>query len=300
MFEDKAGPIRRDVLRGGATLGLLAALSGCLAQVIPQDVGLALTPTDLTDPAVLNFALNLEYLEAEYYLRGTTGQGLDPADIGSAPGPVTGGRQVAFSDSTLRMFAEEIAADERAHVRFLRKHTINSPLTQTDRPPIDLQQSFRAVGQAAGLGADFDPFANEMAFFLGAFLFEDVGVSAYTGAARLIADKDLLAAAAGIQQVEAYHAGIIRTQLYMMGAQAQHAADAISAARQSLNGSAKTDAPLTQGDRVEVASADGNGLAFGRTPQQVLNIVYITPSMNADKGGFFPRGIKGVVQATGK
>nr|MBA3438396.1 ferritin-like domain-containing protein [Pyrinomonadaceae bacterium] len=74
---------------------------------------------EINDVNILNFALNLEYLEAEYYLRAAFGRGLSDDDITGTGrlGGVTGGRQVQFESDVIRQYAEEIALDEEAHVK---------------------------------------------------------------------------------------------------------------------------------------------------------------------------------------
>lgn len=287
-----------------------AGLAGC-ADLVPQGVGLELTPSPLTDPAVYNFALNLEYLEAEYYRRGVYGLGLPGELIGPNPGPVAGGRQVAFRTPYVREFMAEIAEDEMNHVKFIRRTISSSPLVEINRPAIDLQNSFRQVGRAAGLGDNFDPFADEASFLLGAFLFEDVGVSAYIGGSDLIAGDLSIEAAAGILAVEAYHGGMIRTQIADMGPNMVSAADRISAARagtaspkrrsqnEGTDSPIPREQPISRGDifpgEVVVSPTDAQGRSFGRSPQDVLNIVYLDPSLDAKRGGFFPNGVQGVV-----
>lgn len=280
---------RRRALQTLGFAGAGTALSGCGALGSMAGGGLA-------DPAIFNFALNLEYLETEYYLRATTGSGLTAADSGAGAGQVTNAPRgpVRFSNDAFRGFAEELAANELAHVRFYRQ-TLGP--AAVDRPALDLG-AFAAAAEAAGLGSDFDPFASEMNFFLGGMLMEDVGITAYKGAAPLIADKVLLAAAAGVLAVEAYHMGLVRSLLYQMGTEARDAADAVSNLRDSLDGPADLDQGLVLNESANVVPSDPNAIAFGRTPQQVLHIVYATPSSGVSSGGFYPEGMNGVLRTT--
>ena len=115
------------------------------------------TPTTYTDADILNFALNLEYLEAEFYLRAATGSGLSDADVSGTgtAGSVTGGSQVPFATPYLQQYAVEIAQHELNHVRALRSALGSYAVA---RPAIDLT-FFAPLAMAAGITtpATFNP-----------------------------------------------------------------------------------------------------------------------------------------------
>jgi hypothetical protein len=268
------------------------AAAGAAALGVAGAPGAAQAQSANIDLDVLNFALNLEYLEAEFYLRATRGgnNGLSDNDIDGKgrQGPVIGGKKVNFDTKAIQYYAEEIAEDEEAHVKFLRAGLGDARVA---RPKINLRASFTAAAQAAGLinaGQEFDAFANETNFLLAAFIFEDVGVTAYKGAAPLLTDKGLLEAAAGILGVEAYHAGIIRTLLYSRGLFSE--ALAISGARDSLDGNSDLDQGVGNRNKANLVPTDENGIAFSRSVPQVKSIVYLG---GEKEGGFFPNGING-------
>ncbi len=299
-----SGVSRRTFLAGvSASVGTAAAATlvvGCGSSSTPTPTT---TPPPTTPPMpslmdadYLNFALNLEYLEAEFYLRAATGQGLADADAGSggtstSPGAVTGGAMVQFSDPIIKAYALEIANDELLHVRFLRKALGSAAVA---RPAIDLTAGFNAAAMAAGLGATFNPFTNDANFLVGAFTFEDVGVTAYHGAAGLLTDKGNLSAAAGILSTEAYHAAEIRTVLAYMGGDPLNNANAISKLRAAAGGGNETPVSTS----TIVAADPKTSIAFARTTDQVLHIVYVNPAAGTAKGGFFPNGLNGLISAT--
>ena len=280
---------RRRALQTLGILGIAAAVPGSLTAAQHEKA-----KSQISDQDIFNFALNLESLETEYYLRGTSGKGMDDADAGKNPGAVTGGGQVPWQNDNLRQFMEEIAANELAHVRFYRRTLGDKAIS---RPTIDLT-AFAAAAKAAGLGDGFDPFANEMNFFLGGMLMEDVGVTAYHGAASLIKKKEFLDAAAGILAVEAYHMGMARSVLYQMGPEARHAANALSDARDKLDGPDDLDQGIEVDGKANFVPSTPDGIAYSRTPQQVLRIVYLTDKDGVSAGGLFPNGMNGTLKTT--
>ena len=290
----RAGVNRRGILGsfGAGTLGAAAlamAAGGIAATSTPAQA------QGITDPDIFNFALNLEYLEAEYYLRAVTGSGLAASDTTGtgALGAVNGGSLVPFRSTYIQQYASKIAIDEQAHVKFIRAVLGSSSVA---RPAIDFTAAFTGLAVAAGLisqGQTFNPFADEVSFLLGAFVFEDVGVTAYSGAAALIVNKDLLSYAASVLAVEAYHAGAVRTLLANIGASG--AVNRIAALRAKLSG-ANDEQPLSIGDNLyNFAPTDSQSQTYRRTPRQVLNIVY--GAQNAASGLFFPAGMNGTIKA---
>lgn len=124
------------------------------------------------DIDVLNYALTLEYLEAEFYVQGT------------AAGLLSG------AEATL---VDQIKADEQYHVT-----AITDTINALGGTPV------------AAPGVDFGAaFASRDSFLTTSVTFENVGVGAYLGAAGFIKSKDVLQAAAGIFGVEARHAAVV-------------------------------------------------------------------------------------------
>jgi hypothetical protein len=315
-----------------ATLNLSACGSSSTTPTTPTPT--TPTPSAPTDADVLNFALNLEYLEAQFYLYAATGSGLEASDItaGSASpyqtvGTVTLGDAAAVPGLTpaQQEILNEIAYEEQEHVRFLR-----SALGTAAVPMPDIDLSFfgplavaATITTAATGAGSFNPFSSFDYFLVGGFIFEDVGVTAYSGAAPLISPAGVaagyLTAAAGILAVEAYHAGYIRTSLtgraIAAGSNAAYpylgAANLVEdlramltvgdSAAPSTTGSVETlltlPTSLTTPSSIVAASA-ANAVGFARTVNQVLHIVYGSPTVGVKSGGFFPSGTNSIFATT--
>lgn len=294
---------RREILKSTGLMGAGLLLGG--GSLVACSPGMGQSPNQDVD--ILNFALNLEYLEAAFYL-AAVGRISEIQNLGGnapirLPQGFDGTQPVPGLSREVREFAEELAADELAHVRFLRRALGSMAV---DRPEIDLDTAFREAGRMASGGAitDFNPFANELFFLHGSFIFEDVGVTAYKGAARLVTDKEgVLDPAAGILAVEAYHSGAIRLFLYQRKdvpvtptLTVEQVVEAISNLRAQVGGG--KDEGITKGGKANLVLADADGVAFGRTVSEVLRIVYLTGNTGVSQGGFFPRGLNGRFRTT--
>ena len=157
-FFRRAGVAGGSLLAGGVLMGGLPALASA-------------KPSKRQDVRILNYALTLEYLEAEFYVQAR--------DRG------------ALTDPVVARFARVVADHETAHVRFLRsalgraavrKPTFDFGDTVTD------QEKFKQTAQ----------------------VLEDTGVAAYAGQGTRIKQAAVVKAALSIHSVEARHAAWIR------------------------------------------------------------------------------------------
>ena len=318
----RASSRRRFLAQAGmAGIGVMAAGQlGASAQGYSLDEVGGGGFNNLTDKQILNFALNLEYLEAEFYVRAAFGTTLDAADISgngnngnsATPGTVTGfsanpaDDQVPFGNTTqeqiIQQYANEIATDELTHVRLLRSALGGNAVS---RPTIDIGPAFTTAALAAGiltsqqvsLGARFNPYADSTSFLLGAFIFEDVGVTAYRGALTLLDNRPNISVAGGLLGVEAYHASEVRTVLFGLAAQGNTAifdtVQKISDLRDGADGATDLDQGILLNGNANIVPTDADSLVFKRTLRQVLSIVYLGGSVS---GGFFPNGLRGRVR----
>ena len=220
---------------------------------------------------VLNFALNLEYLEATFYLTLATGSGLQAADMGASPGAVTGGLgKVAFTLPGVQDLVNQLAADEQAHVQFLRATMQSLSLTPVDMPALNL----------AALG----PITNDAQFLAIARSLETTGTSAYEGAIQyLVSSVAALTYAAQIHDTEGQHEGVLRQYCVannITNSPAVDTGDTPPSATHIFNTSATT------------------GLNTSRNTSQVLMIVYASTALNVTSGGFYPNGFNGTIKST--
>lgn len=243
---------------------------------------------------VFNFALNFEYLGAEFYLHAINGTTLGAGDIeGTGPqGAVVGGHIVPFQDPIVAGIAREFAVDEIGHARFLRSILGGARIA---RPAIDFVNSFTAFARFAGIipgTGTFDAFGSDENFLVSAFILEDVCVTALKGASPLIRNNEFLEAASGLLATEGYQAGILRGMLAQRGLFTR--AQQVSDLRDYYDGPSDIDQGIGTASVPNIVPTDANSIAFSRTPEQVRNIAYGTT--NGQPGGFFPNGLNGAVR----
>ena len=301
----------------GAGAATAATLIGC-GDSTPVTSTVPTTPTaaTITDNDVLNFALNLEYLEAEFYLRAVTGNGVPAADGGGATITVPGTTMVNFTDPWIKAIAVEQAQTELSHIRALRATISANGGTPVSQPALNYTDAFNSIALNAGIGSAFNPFASQLNYLIGALTFPDVGVTAYTGGATLLKNPDILNSAAGFQATEAYHAGMFRNVLAYQALSSNDTTylnyfNEVVQLRSKLGGGNETilyqgagtlPSFTSAGKYTAVApstivAADSNALAYARTTDQVLHIVYGTnPGTYTASGGFFPSGMNGTIK----
>ena len=180
---------RRAAMKGFANLGsklALAAVPLALGSMFNKAYA-GTRSTKETVLQVLNYALTLEYLEAEFYTSALA-KGVLLIPAGAATTAI-----------------QTISAHETSHVAFLKAAI--APLgTAVTKPTFDF-----SGGSGSGTGPFLTVFTDYSLFLAVAQTLEDTGVRAYKGrAAELVKGGDLLTAALNIHSVEARHASHIR------------------------------------------------------------------------------------------
>jgi hypothetical protein len=294
---DRALNRRRFLTALGMTGAVAGAglLSGCSVASNPATVN----TIGAAQSDILNFVLNLKFLEATFYSYITTGNDL-PASVTVNGGAVTGAPAklavtAQITQQTIDLL-NEIYFDELNHVTTLRSILGSSVVF---RPAINLA-AFGAINSTVGSASNALSIARVM---------EDVGVTALASAATGLTTSSVTFVAQ-ILGVESFHAGALRLnniQLNTVGGTAllYDQADSLDVAPYDPGVAATAAAgPGVTGGFFPTygAAALGAtaGFAYARTSSQVLAILYgargVPAISGTASGGFFPNGVNGNIK----
>jgi hypothetical protein len=254
-------------------LSTALAASAAVAIGSPRSAFAQSTTPAITD--VLNFALNLEYLEANFYLYASTGTGLTSAQNGSGVAVQGAPAKLTLDANTLSV-AQALAQDEVNHIADLRSAITSLGGTPIAQPLINLSAN--------------GPIATQMQFVAAARQFTALGGSAYIGSAQyLVSNATVLTTAGQILGSEGQHAGAVNLLCVLQNI----ASPAIDA----------QDIPPSSSNYFTATST--NALSPARTTSQVLGVVYgvskattTSPTTGVTMGGFFPNGFNGNIKST--
>ncbi|KAL3617194.1 hypothetical protein CASFOL_038941 [Castilleja foliolosa] len=263
---------------------------------------------NFVDSDYVELALNLEYLETEFFLYGALGYGLDKV----APGLSMGGPKPYGAQKANLFFVNDIITEfgyqEVGHLR-----AIKSRVKGFARPLLNISASNFASFMDAAFGRPlnprFDPYTNDINFLIASYAIPYVGLTGYVGAAPNLQTATFKKLVAGLLGVESGQDAVIRALLnqfaYMPVPPYQFTvADftaKISAQRDRLGNPGVTK---DEGIRVDpkmgaegkisgnVLAGNTESVAYDREPEQILRIVFATGHAN-EPGGFFPEGAGG-------
>ena len=272
---------RRNFLGALAAAGATAATLGVAGFATSAEA--QSTAPSITD--VLNFALNLEYLEANLYIAVSGQTALSSTDTGSGAGTIMNAPSQLQLDAQTQATAAGLAADELHHIELLRGAITQAGGTPISQPTIDYSMGGKIS------------ITTQAQFLAAARQFTAVGNSAYAGAAQfLVSSVPTLQTAAQILGAEGQHLGAVNYLCCLQGVMSP-AVDALDFPPIPTNQSYFTISSPT--------TSTGPALGPSRTTSQVLGIVYgvatastTTPQTGVASGGFFPSGVNGNIKST--
>ncbi|MBA0769575.1 hypothetical protein Gotri_018290 [Gossypium trilobum] len=262
-------------------------------------------PIVAVDRDLVQFALNLEFLEAEFFLHGALGMGLDVLEPSLAQGgpPPVGGRK-ANLDAIIRRIIEEFAYQEIGHLRAITESVGGVP-----RPRLNISaEAFAAFFNRemnTTLSPPFNPYANSLNFLLASYVIPYVGLVGYVGTIPNLVGRTNRELAASLLGVESGQDAVIRTLLYLRanekvmpyGVTVADFTDRISEIRNRLGRCGMKDEGLKVPKQLgaenrttsNILSADADSLSYSRTQPEILRTVYGTGD-ESRPGGFLPNG----------
>jgi hypothetical protein len=269
----------------GAAAGATALMSGCTNASTST---VAVNASGVAQTNILNFVLNLQYLEATLYSYMTQGADL-PSNLTYGSGAISGAPGVLSFTAQVNDLLNEIYYDEINHVTYLQSILGSAAVS---RPAINL--------------AAFGTLTTSNALSIGRLL-EDVGVTAYAGVLPGLSSSNATYVAQTLG-ADSFHSGALRLLSIQSSVAYTNPGDGLDVppydpgtASMAVAGPSANGGFFASTGGAIAAANTTEGLAYARTTSQALAVLYGAvgkpASAGSTSGGFFPTGVNGAISS---